>query len=216
MVTTSSRLPEGDSADAAIVAHWLGMLPAEFDDQDRLMLRKAGDIALMANPDKRILSGETQLRHALSVAEILTELRMDRETVAAALLLGVMQDSSLSIETLRRELGESTAHMVDDLARIDLLTDLSSDVAGQDEGQHAENLRRLLLGIAEDIRVILVVVAEQLHLMRSARRLSPETESSIGPGDRGDLCPIGKSTGNLAGQVGTRRPVAAFSPSRGV
>lgn len=174
MVTTSSRLPEGDSADAAIVAHWLRMLPAEFDDQDRLMLRKAGDIALMANPDKRILSGETQLRHALSVAEILTDLHMDRETVAAALLLGVMQDSSLSIETLRRELGESSAHMVDDLARIDLLTDLSSDVAGQDEGQHAENLRRLLLGIAEDIRVILVVVAEQLHLMRSARRLSPE------------------------------------------
>ncbi|MEW8314437.1 MAG: bifunctional (p)ppGpp synthetase/guanosine-3',5'-bis(diphosphate) 3'-pyrophosphohydrolase [Candidatus Thiodiazotropha endolucinida] len=174
MVTTRSRLPEGDGADTAVVARWLEMLPAEFDAKDRQMLRKAGDLALKANHDKRILSGETQLRHALSIAEILIDLRMDRETVAAALLLDVLKDSTVTLEILQRELGESTAHMVDDLTRIDLLTDLSVDVSADDEAQHAENLRRLLLGIAEDIRVVLVVVAEQLHLMRSARRLSPE------------------------------------------
>ncbi|MEW8191698.1 MAG: bifunctional (p)ppGpp synthetase/guanosine-3',5'-bis(diphosphate) 3'-pyrophosphohydrolase [Candidatus Thiodiazotropha endolucinida] len=174
MVTTRSRLPEGDGADAAVVARWLEMLPAEFDANDRQMLHRAGDLALKANPDKRILSGETQLRHALSIAEILIDLRMDRETVAAALLLDVLKDSAITLEKLQRELGESTAHMVDDLTRIDLLTDLSIDVSADDEAQHAENLRRLLLGIAEDIRVVLVVVAEQLHLMRSARRLSPE------------------------------------------
>jgi GTP pyrophosphokinase len=195
MVTTSSRLPEGDSADSAIVAHWLEMLPAELDEQDRLLLRKAGDIALKADPDKRILSGETQLRHALSVAEILLTLRMDRETVAAALLLGVMKDSDVTLETLQRELGESTAHMVDDLARIDLLTDLSSDVSTEDEAQHAENLRRLLLGIAEDIRVILVVVAEQLHLMRSARRLSQELSHRLAQETKEIYAPLANRLG---------------------
>jgi GTP pyrophosphokinase len=174
MVTTSSRLPQGDSADGALVDHWLELLPAEFSEADRQVLRKAGELALEADPDRRILSGETQLRHAISVAEILVELRMDRETVAVGLLLGVLKDTGVSLEILSQGLGESIAHMVDDLARIDLLTDLSSEVSAEDEAQHAENLRRLLLGIAEDIRVILVVVSEQLHLMRSARKLSPE------------------------------------------
>ncbi|MEW8397743.1 MAG: HD domain-containing protein, partial [Candidatus Thiodiazotropha sp.] len=174
MVTTRSRLPEGDSADAAVFSHWLEMLPDDFDEQDRLMLRKAGEFALAANPEQRLPSGETHMRHALSVAEVLTKLRMDRETLASALLLGVLRDPEITLDMLRRELGDSTAHMVDDLARIDLLTDLSSEVSAQEEAQHAENLRRLLLGIAEDVRVILVVVAEQLHLMRSARKLSLE------------------------------------------
>ncbi len=174
MVTTCSRLPQGDSADAGVLAQWVELLPAEFDEQDRRLLRKAGDFALAANPEKRIISGETQLRHALSVAEILTGLRMDRETLAAALLIGVLKDSSVTLDDLKRELGESIAHMVDDLARIDLLTGLSSGVSAQEAQGHAENLRRLLLGIAEDVRVILVVVAEQLHLMRTARSLSPD------------------------------------------
>ncbi|MCU7932085.1 MAG: bifunctional (p)ppGpp synthetase/guanosine-3',5'-bis(diphosphate) 3'-pyrophosphohydrolase [Candidatus Thiodiazotropha sp. (ex Codakia rugifera)] len=174
MVTTSSSLPEGDSADAAVVAHWLAMLPDGFDDQDRLQLRKAADIALAANPEQRILSGETQLRHALSIAEILVKLRMDRETVAAAMLLGVLKDSAISLTTLKQALGENIARMVDDLARIGQLTDVSTEISPEDEEEHAENLRRLLLGIAEDVRVVLVVVAEQLHLMRSARGLSQE------------------------------------------
>ncbi|MCU7870472.1 MAG: bifunctional (p)ppGpp synthetase/guanosine-3',5'-bis(diphosphate) 3'-pyrophosphohydrolase [Candidatus Thiodiazotropha sp. (ex Lucinoma borealis)] len=174
MVTTSSSLPEGDSADAAVVAHWLEMLPDGFDDQDRLQLRKAANIALEANPERRIPSGETQLRHALSVAEILSKLRMDRETLAAAILLGVLKDSAISLTTLKQALGENTARMVDDLARIGQLTDVSTEVSQEDEEEHAENLRRLLLGIAEDVRVVLVVVAEQLHVMRSARGLSQE------------------------------------------
>ncbi|MCU7921642.1 MAG: bifunctional (p)ppGpp synthetase/guanosine-3',5'-bis(diphosphate) 3'-pyrophosphohydrolase [Candidatus Thiodiazotropha sp. (ex Dulcina madagascariensis)] len=189
MVTTTSSLPEGDSADAAVVAHWLEMLPADFDEQDRLFLRKAADLALAANPERRIPSGEPQLRHALSVAEILAGLRMDRETLAAAMLLGALKDSSIGLKTLRKRLGRKTAHMVDDLARIGQLTDLSSAVSVEDEEEHAENLRRLLLGIAADVRVVLVVVAEQLHLMRSARglpqelrcRLAKETQEIYAP-----------------------------------
>ncbi|MES9993051.1 MAG: bifunctional (p)ppGpp synthetase/guanosine-3',5'-bis(diphosphate) 3'-pyrophosphohydrolase [Candidatus Thiodiazotropha sp.] len=174
MVSTTSRLPQGDSADAALFSHWLQTLPDDFDEKDRLMLHKAGELALAANPQQRLLSGETPMRHALSVAEILTKMRMDRETLASALLLGVLKDSSITPEILQRDLGESTAHMVEGLARIDLLTDLSSEVSAEEEQQHAENMRRLLLGIAEDVRVILVVVAEQLHLMRSARKLSQD------------------------------------------
>lgn len=101
MVATSSSLPEGDTANAAVVAQWLEMLPDGFDDQDRLQLRKAANIALEANLERRIPSGETQLRHALSVAEILSKLRMDRETLAAAIFLGVLKDSAISLTILK-------------------------------------------------------------------------------------------------------------------
>ncbi|MCU7904238.1 MAG: bifunctional (p)ppGpp synthetase/guanosine-3',5'-bis(diphosphate) 3'-pyrophosphohydrolase [Candidatus Thiodiazotropha sp. (ex Epidulcina cf. delphinae)] len=195
MVTTTSSLPEGDSADAAVVTHWLAMLPVEFDEQDRLFLRKAADLALAANPERRISSGETQLRHALSVAEVLVGLRMDRETLAAAMLQGVLKASSIGIKTLRKRLGENTAHMVDDLARIGLLTDLSSEVSLEDEEEHAENLRRLLLGIAEDVRVVLVVVAEQLHLMRSARGLPQELRHRLAKETREIYAPLANRLG---------------------
>ena len=71
MVTTNSSLPEGDHIDVPAVEHWLDMLPDEFNDDDRDYLRIASEIALSAHPERHILNGESQLRHALSVAEIL-------------------------------------------------------------------------------------------------------------------------------------------------
>ena len=195
MVTTSSSLPEGDSIDASAVDHWLAMLPEEFDRDDRDCFRIAADIALNANPGRHVLNGESQLRHALSVAEILANLRMDRETVAAAMLLGVLKDTSLTLKKLESKIGGSTARMVDDLARIGALTDLSTKISVEDEEEHAENLRRLLLGIAEDVRVVLVVVAEQLHLMRIARTLSPEMSRRLAKETQDIYAPLANRLG---------------------
>ncbi|MET0088516.1 MAG: bifunctional (p)ppGpp synthetase/guanosine-3',5'-bis(diphosphate) 3'-pyrophosphohydrolase [Candidatus Thiodiazotropha sp.] len=174
MVTINTSLPDGDTIDAATLDQWLTRLPDEFTSEDRDYLKLASEFALGATPGRMVLNGECQLRHALSVAEILANLRMDRETVAAALLLGVLQDPATDEAKLKRALGNNTTRMVDDLGRINALTDISREVSPEDEQEHAENLRRLLLGIAEDVRVILVVVAEQLHLMRTARTLTPE------------------------------------------
>ncbi|RLW71695.1 MAG: GTP diphosphokinase, partial [gamma proteobacterium symbiont of Stewartia floridana] len=174
MVTTNSSLPEGESIDHPAIDRWLEMLPDEFDADDRDYFRGAAEIALQVQSKRQAVDGERQLRHALSVAEILAQLHMDRETVAAAMLLGVLSDPQLSLEKLQAEVGTSTAKMVDDLGRIGVLTDTSREITEEEAQQHAENLRRLLLGIAEDVRVVLVVVAEQLHLMRTARSLAPE------------------------------------------
>jgi GTP pyrophosphokinase len=156
------------------MAHWLAKLPEEYSQEDCDYLHIVVDIALRAAQGRQTLNGESRQHHALSVAEILSNLRMDRETVAAAILMGVLEDPAIDQRKLTQKLGENTARMVVDLSRIGALTDLSTEISAEDEQEHAENLLRLLLGIAEDVRVILVVVAEQLHMMRTARTFSPE------------------------------------------
>ncbi|MEJ2593145.1 MAG: HD domain-containing protein, partial [Candidatus Thiodiazotropha sp.] len=195
MVTTTSRLPEGDEIAASDVAHWLEHLPPELSEEDRQYLRMAADIALTTGSAARSLCGESQLRHALSVAEILIDLRMDRETIAAAMLLGSLQSGAVTVAQLAKHLGDNTARMVDDLARIGSVTDLSSEVAPERKEEHAENLRRLLLGIAEDVRVVLVVVAEQLHRMRTARGLSPELRQRLAQETRDIYAPLANRLG---------------------
>jgi GTP pyrophosphokinase len=195
MVTTNSTLPEDDLIDAPAIEHWLEMLPEEYDADSRDFLRIAAEIALSAKPENHILNGESQLRHALSVAEILCHLHMDRETVAAAMLLGVRKDPAFSQQMLERKLNKSTARMVDDLGRIGALSDLSTEITAEDEYDHAENLRRLMLGIAEDVRVVLVVVAEQLHLMRSARSLTPELSHRLAKETQDIYAPLANRLG---------------------
>ncbi|MEJ2403526.1 MAG: bifunctional (p)ppGpp synthetase/guanosine-3',5'-bis(diphosphate) 3'-pyrophosphohydrolase [Candidatus Thiodiazotropha sp.] len=195
MVTTNTSLPDGDTIDAAVLDKWLTRLPDEFTSEDRGYLKLASEFALGATPGRQALNGECQLRHALSVAEILANLRMDRETVAAALLLGVLQDPTADALNLKRKLGDTTTRMVEDLGRINTLTDISTEVSPEDEQEHAENLRRLLLGIAEDVRVILVVVAEQLHLMRTARTLTPELRHRLAKETQDIYAPLANRLG---------------------
>jgi GTP pyrophosphokinase len=194
MVTTTSRLPEGEEISLEDVYAWIEQLPHELNAEDRRYLKQAADIALSGSPDGRTLFGETRLRHALSVAEILAEMDMDRETIAAAILLGVL-GGNLTLDQLSKKMSESTARMVDDLNRIAALSDLSSEVPVGDEGEHAENVRRLLLGIAEDIRVVVVVVAEQLHRMRIARSLSPELRHRLAQETRDIYAPLANRLG---------------------
>jgi GTP pyrophosphokinase len=195
MVTTSSRLPDNDELTGADVVHWVQCLPAEFSERDRGYLDKAAQLALTADAGIVSLCGEAQLRHALSVAEILADMGMDPETVAAAMLLGALGGRRVSLEQIAGQLGDSAARMVDDLARIGQLTDLTTEVKPGEEEEHAENLRRLLLGIAEDVRVVLVVVAQQLHLMRSARGLSPELRRRLAEETRDIYAPLANRLG---------------------
>jgi len=179
MVTVTTSLPQGDLVDQAAIDQWLAGLPAEFTQEDLDYLRRATALALRAGAEERLPSGESQLRHALSVAEILTGMRLDRETLAAAILLGVLGHQGVELAQLEQQFGETAARMVDDLERIGRLTGLPAEVSPEEKQEQAENLRRLLLGIAEDVRVVLVVVAEQLHLMRIARGLPPELRQAL-------------------------------------
>ncbi|MGD8932839.1 MAG: HD domain-containing protein, partial [Chromatiales bacterium] len=195
MVTVTSNLPAGNLVDQATLEQWLAGLPMEFSKTDRAYLRQAGQLALESGADLQAVSGENQVRHALSVAEILYGLRLDRETLAAAILLGVRRRAELDLAQLSERFGESTARMVDDLDRIGRLTETSARATSRVEKDHAENLRRLLLGIAEDVRVVLVVVAERLHLMRMARELPEESRRHLAEQTRDIYAPLANRLG---------------------
>jgi GTP pyrophosphokinase len=195
MVTVTSSLPADEVVDQTTLERWLQGLPTEFGEADRAYLLKAGQLALEAGEQSHAVSGESQIRHALSVAEILSGLRLDRDTLAAAMLLGVRSRDQVSLEQLREQFGDKTARMVDDLDRIGKLTETSASVTPAAEKEHAENLRRLLLGIAEDVRVVLVVVAERLHLMRVARTLPDEVRRRLAEETRDIYAPLANRLG---------------------
>ncbi|MBL3600663.1 MAG: bifunctional (p)ppGpp synthetase/guanosine-3',5'-bis(diphosphate) 3'-pyrophosphohydrolase [gamma proteobacterium endosymbiont of Lamellibrachia anaximandri] len=195
MVSVTTSLPEGTSVDQQGIDAWLEAYGQENSREDVDYLRDACELALDAGGDVFLPSGETRLRHGLSVAEILFGMRLDRETLAAAILLGSLTDATITLEQLEARFGKSVATMVDDLTRIEALTGLSSEAKHVDEAEHAENLRRLLLGIAEDVRVVLVVVGERLHLMRIAREFPEETRLRLAQETRAIYAPLANRLG---------------------
>ena len=107
------------------------------------------------------LSGEPYLSHPLEVAFILANMNMDTVSIAAALLHDVVEDTHASIESVKEIFGDQVAHLVSGVTKLSILTFDSS------EQRQAESIRRMLLAMADDIRVILIKLADRLHNMRT-------------------------------------------------
>jgi GTP pyrophosphokinase len=181
MVKPLYNLPEPHTDDAEAIRHWLDSLENQYPADEHACLVRACEVLAHCRGEPRQDTGETLIRHGLSTADILARLGMDHETLVAALLKGCLAWSDgEQTETARLEdFGPGIARMVEDLARIDQLANVEAVIAAKDQPQHEENLRRLLLGIAEDVRVVLVVLAERVHLMRAIKDLEPERRTKI-------------------------------------
>jgi GTP pyrophosphokinase len=179
MVKPTYNLPEQDSGDDAAIRHWLDNLIPSYGTEELKLIAGACAALTRCRGDRRIDTGETQVRHVLSTADILARLGMDHETLIAALLNGCLGEGDLSEAQIAERFGPGIARMVGDLARIDQIANVEAIIAAKDQHEHEENLRRLLLGIAEDVRVVLVVLAERVHLMRAIKDLEPERRAKI-------------------------------------
>ena len=132
------------------------------------MLRKAYETAAKAHGNQRRRSGEPYISHPLSVAALLVEMGMDSESVAAALLHDVVEDTDVKLDSLKSEFGPDVAHLVDGVTK---LTRISFSSV---EEQQAENLRKMLLAMSQDVRVMLVKLCDRLHNMRTADAWPPQ------------------------------------------
>ncbi|MBK5965844.1 GTP diphosphokinase [Thiocystis minor] len=179
MVKSTYNLPEQDSSDESAIRHWLDSLATHYPAEERKQIAGACAALTRCRGDRQIETGETHVRHVLSTADILVRLRMDYETLIAALLNGCLDQSDLTEAQLEERFGPGIARMVGDLARIGQIANVDAIIAAKDQMEHEENLRRLLLGIAEDVRVVLVVLAERVHLMRAIKDLEPERRTKI-------------------------------------
>jgi GTP pyrophosphokinase len=195
MVKPSYNLPDLQEDDAGAAQHWLASLPASYSKDERERLAEACDMLVRCRGNQTLETGESQVRHLLSTADILVQLHMDAETLVAAVLNGCLGRSGISEEQLRERFGAGIASMVVDLARIDQIANVDAVIAAKDIAEHEENLRRLLLGIAEDVRVVLVVLAERLHLMRSIKGLEDGRRRKIAQDTQRVYAPLANRLG---------------------
>lgn len=139
--------------------------------EDISMVERAYKLASGAHKDQKRKSGEPYIIHPLYVAIILAELEMDKETIVAGLLHDVVEDTDVTEEEIQRDFGEEVALLVDGVTK---LGQLSYD-ADKLEVQ-AENLRKMFLAMAKDIRVIIIKLADRLHNMRTLQYMKPEKQ----------------------------------------
>ena len=136
-------------------------------DYDMGLIRRAYDLALSAHGDQKRLSGTPYISHPVAVACILVELGMDTESVCAGLLHDVVEDTKVDLDQLRKMFGPEIAGLVDGVTKMGRIPYTSR------EQQQAENIRKMLIAMSEDIRVIIIKLADRLHNMRTGEFWAP-------------------------------------------
>jgi len=153
------------------------------DPKGQQVVRKAYERASSAHTGQRRLSGEDYVNHPLEVAAILADLELDAPTIAAALLHDTVEDTALTAEEVESEFGPEVARLVDGV------TKLGRIALRSDQQQQAENIRKMMVAMAEDLRVVLIKLADRLHNMRTLdplpevkrRKISRETLDIYAP-----------------------------------
>ena len=141
--------------------------------EDLSNIKKAYEFSLEHHKGQARESGEPYLVHPLQVATILAEMQLDTTAIVAGLLHDAVEDTSVTIEEIHKEFGEQVAHIVEGVTKISKI-----DFASSEEAQ-AENVRKMVLAMMDDIRVVLIKLADRLHNMRTLKFLSPERQKKI-------------------------------------
>jgi guanosine-3',5'-bis(diphosphate) 3'-pyrophosphohydrolase len=150
-----------------------GRLSAYLDDDQVNLVRRAYFYAEQAHDGQRRRSGEAYVTHPLAVASILAEMHMDHQSLMAAMLHDVIEDTGIAKEALDAQFGESVAELVDGVSK---LTQMNFETKAEAQ---AENFQKMAMAMARDIRVILVKLADRLHNMRTLEVLSGEKRRRI-------------------------------------
>ena len=140
-----------------------------FPKADLALLQRAYDVAEQRHADQMRHSGDPYITHPLAVANILAELGMDTTTLVAALLHDTVEDTGYTLEALTAEFGDEVGHLVDGVTKLDRVV-LGTAAEG-------ETIRKMIIAMARDPRVLVIKVADRLHNMRTMRFLPPEKQA---------------------------------------
>jgi len=143
------------------------------DGEGMQLLEKAYNFAEEKHSAQTRESGEEYIIHPLNVALILANLKLDAETYAAALLHDVVEDTGVTIDEIKENFGETVAFLVNGVTKLKGIKSVSTEEA------HLESLRKMLLAMAQDVRVVLIKLADRLHNMRTLNYLPPEKQKEI-------------------------------------
>ncbi len=140
---------------------------------DTEIIRKAWDYCLEHHNTQKRASGEPYVLHPLEVAQVLAEMKLDSTAIAAGLLHDAVEDTPVTTEDISERFGEQVAHIVEGVTKIDKI-----QFANREDRQ-AENVRKMLLAMVSDVRVVIIKLADRLHNMRTLEHLKPERQQAI-------------------------------------
>jgi len=173
-VTTAGDVPTWET----IAPEFQKRLPGA----DLELVRRAFEYARAAHAGVRRRSGEPYLCHPIAVALILADMQLDQETIAAALLHDVLEDTDVTLEQLRETFGPRVARLVDGVTKLGKIRwspETEPVSLEREKTRQAESLRKMLLAMAEDVGVVLIKLADRLHNMRTLEHLPPEKQRRI-------------------------------------
>ncbi len=151
----------------------IGKISSDIPEEGILLVKKAYDFSKKAHEGQKRESKEDYIAHPLNVVLILSDLHLDAESYTAALLHDVVEDTSITIEDVKANFGESVAFLVNGVTKLREIRRVSSEEA------HLENLRKMLLAMAQDVRVVLIKLADRLHNMRTLNYLPEDRQREI-------------------------------------
>src|SRR5213593_4784941 len=154
-----------------LVQELIAEVEAYNPDVDRDLLRHAFDVSERAHAGQTRRSGEEFIHHPLGVARVCAELHLDEQTIAAALLHDVIEDTGSELEEIRTEFGEEIAQLVEGVTKLTRISFQSREQA------EAENYRKMIVAMAQDVRVILIKLADRLHNMRTIEYLGRQKQA---------------------------------------
>ena len=151
----------------------LRQVQANRPTEDVSLIRKAWEFCVQHHRGQMRASGEPYIVHPLEVAEVLAEMKMDSTAIAAGLLHDAVEDTPATSEEIENGFGDQVAHIVEGVTKIDKI-----QFANREDRQ-AENVRKMLLAMVTDVRVVLIKLADRLHNMRTLEHLQPDRQEAI-------------------------------------
>ena len=163
---------ESSNLDARF-EHLIETVKANRPADDLDLIRSAWAFSIQKHEGQRRASGEAYIGHPLEVAQVLAELKMDATAIAAGLLHDAVEDTDVTATEIARRFGEQVAHIVEGVTKLDKIK-----FANREDHQ-AENIRKMLLAMVTDLRVVIIKLADRLHNMRTLEHLNPEKQRRI-------------------------------------
>lgn len=168
---------ETDKENSEIVKAYRSLLKSgrrSLEKGDKKQIRKAFDIALEAHRHMRRKSGEPYIMHPLAVAQICAEeIGLGATSIICALLHDTVEDTEITLDFVKQQFGQKVSSIIDGLTKISGVFDQ------QDKSMQAENFKKMLLTLSDDVRVILIKLADRLHNMRTLDSMSPKSQLKI-------------------------------------
>ncbi len=189
MVSTNSKRPNQLTTDLLTPEAWLKRLESGRPEEDVTLIRQALEITHAnviekgVEKDSREAQGNSvtmsAYQDALITAELLNELRMDSESIVASLVSNAIHQKQISFETIEKQFGKGVADLVDGICKMNLINRFNQHVVVNRKENQSENLRRMLLAMANDVRVVLITLAARVVAMRSVKTKSESEKRAI-------------------------------------